>query len=115
MKPLQVASAVSRAEQRRTLRHEVSFTAAVHRARPQRLMVHVVDVSLNGVMARTSAGFAPGEQVAIDLPHAGKREATIRWALGGRIGCEFITPLPEAVCRRIVAEPPPPPSPWLRF
>jgi hypothetical protein len=67
------------------------------------------------MMARTSAAFHPGELVTIDLPIAGKREAIVRWSLGGRIGCELAQPLPELCWRRILADPPPPPSPWVRF
>lgn len=66
-------------------------------------------------MARTSAAFHPGEQVTLDLPVAGQSEAIVRWSLGGRIGCELAGPLPELTFRRILAEPPPAPSPWTRF
>ena len=112
---MSVANTTTVADQRRTPRHEVSFTAALLRDHQPRLAVHIVDISLNGLMARPRAALRNGEPVLIDLPFAGKREAIVRWALGGRMGAELAKPLPEAVCRRIVSDPPPPPSPWLRF
>ncbi|MBV9840669.1 MAG: PilZ domain-containing protein [Sphingomonadaceae bacterium] len=110
-----VAKSSSFAEQRRAPRHEVSIRAWLHRSGQARFAIHVVDISTHGMMARSSAALAVGERVTLDLPIAGRREALVRWSLGGRIGCELLQPLSEVICTRILAHPPPPPSPWERF
>lgn len=56
----------------------------------------VVNVSPNGMMARTERDFAVGDKVTLDLPLAGTFVAEVRWSLGGRIGCQFEREVPRA-------------------
>lgn len=56
----------------------------------------VVNVSPHGFMARTERDFAVGERLTIELPIAGAFDAEVRWALGGRIGCQLTREIPRA-------------------
>jgi hypothetical protein len=53
------------------------------------VVIHVVDISAGGCMARTEAEITPGERLRIRLPTVGEVGAQVRWSLGGRIGCQF--------------------------
>lgn len=55
--------------------------------------LHIVNISATGFMARTEAALAPGETLSLRLPIVGERQAELRWALGGRIGCQFRQPI----------------------
>lgn len=49
----------------------------------------IVNMSAMGMMARTDAPLQIGDRVTLLLPVIGSIDADIRWALGGRIGCEL--------------------------
>ncbi|QNA83869.1 PilZ domain-containing protein [Sphingomonas sp. So64.6b] len=49
----------------------------------------IVDLSVQGLMARCVADLPIGTRLQVTLPRFGTRHATVRWALGGRIGCEL--------------------------
>lgn len=51
--------------------------------------VQVVNISANGFMARTETELPVGQELTIRLPVVGEVKAEVRWALGGRIGCQF--------------------------
>jgi hypothetical protein len=53
----------------------------------------IVDLSAKGLMARCEGDFAAEAPIQVSLPMIGTRPARIRWSLGGRIGCEFDTPI----------------------
>lgn len=53
------------------------------------LSVQIVNVSATGFMARTEAEIEPGTAIEVRLPVIGTRPAEVRWALAGRIGCQF--------------------------
>lgn len=53
----------------------------------------IVNISPGGLMARCDAVLKPGDAMTFRLPNATVMKAHIRWALGGRIGCEFDRPL----------------------
>ncbi|WP_084581092.1 PilZ domain-containing protein [Sphingomonas azotifigens] len=55
----------------------------------------VVNVSPQGLMARCEAPLEPGDLLRIQLPIAGETGAEVRWALGGRIGCQFLQPITD--------------------
>lgn len=55
--------------------------------------VQIVNVSATGFMARTEAEIEPGTPLEIRLPIVGARRAEVRWALAGRIGCQFARPV----------------------
>jgi len=56
-------------------------------ARPLNFLI--VNISPHGLMARCEANLAVGERLRINLPVIGVRVAEVRWALGGRVGCQF--------------------------
>lgn len=55
--------------------------------------LQVVNVSATGFMARTEAELEPGTRLQVRLPVVGERPAEVRWALAGRIGCQFDRPV----------------------
>lgn len=54
----------------------------------------IVNTSPSGLMARCDGGMAPGTALSVMLPVTGRVRATVRWALGGRIGCQFEQSIP---------------------
>jgi hypothetical protein len=55
--------------------------------------VQLVNISASGFMARTQSEIEPGTAFSLRLPAVGERGAEVRWALGGRIGCQFARPI----------------------
>lgn len=55
--------------------------------------VQLVNISASGFMARTEAEIAPGTALTLRLPVIGERGAEVRWALAGRVGCQFARPI----------------------
>jgi hypothetical protein len=78
---------------RREGRDEVHYRARGTAADGRALKLVLVNTSTGGFMARCEAALEAGDTIEISLPLIGKRRATIRWALGGRIGCEFDQPI----------------------
>ena len=58
--------------------------------------VLVVNISPSGLMLRSEAVVAVGDHIQVALPTAGEVAAAVRWALGGRIGCQFDAPIPAS-------------------
>ncbi len=56
----------------------------------------IVNISFSGLMARCEIGPEVGERLAVQLPILGAVPATVRWVLGGRIGCAFDDIIPLA-------------------
>lgn len=56
----------------------------------------IVNVSFQGLMARCGASLEPGDLVRVQMPVVGEIGAEIRWALGGRVGCQFLQPIAPA-------------------
>jgi PilZ domain len=54
------------------------------------------DLSLTGVLIETSTPLAEGETFEVDLPQAGKVEASVVWSSGEFYGCKFKSPLSTA-------------------
>jgi len=54
-----------------------------------RFAMLVVNLSPGGLMARCDAVLAPGDVVRLDLPIVGSVAMRVRWALAGRVGCQF--------------------------
>ncbi|MGN7999864.1 PilZ domain-containing protein [Sphingomonas sp. NFR04] len=63
-------------------------------ARPVAFLI--VNVSPQGLMARCEAPFEAGDLLRIQLPVVGEIGAEVRWALGGRVGCQFLQPIASA-------------------
>lgn len=89
-------------EARQQPRDEVHYRARGRNAAGERLPLHVVNTSIGGFMARTEGEHERGERIAVLLPVVGELEATIRWALGGRIGCQFDLPVEPLVYRAML-------------
>lgn len=83
-------SGLSGAERRESPREEVFYR--VRAAMPGRPSVpmQIVDISAGGFMARTEVDLQPGDRLTVRLPGLGETHADVRWALGGRVGCQFV-------------------------
>ncbi|HET8613055.1 MAG TPA: PilZ domain-containing protein [Sphingomonas sp.] len=101
-----MATAPSLQESRRATRDVVSFRAMIDGPAGVRTTALVVNISPLGFMSRTDAALTPGERIAVTLPMIGPRAARVVWALGGRVGGEFIDPIPaESYARLLLAAP----------
>lgn len=74
-----------RAEPRDEVYHRTRLTLVDRRA----VTATVVNLSPHGLMLRVEAEVAVGDIVNVALPVVGIVRATVRWALGGRIGCQL--------------------------
>ena len=59
--------------------------------------VTVHDLSLTGALLETSVPMLVGQSFEVDLPQAGKIDATIVWNSGEYYGCQFDLPIPPSV------------------
>jgi hypothetical protein len=64
--------------------------------------VTVHDLSDTGMAASSSGVLQVGEQVTVEVPLVGWREAEVIWIGFGRIGCRFVEPLSQAELRLAV-------------
>lgn len=79
-----------RREDREDVHHRTVATDAAGRSLP----LLVVNISPNGLMARCDRAPDVGAALTFKLPGIAPFAATVRWALGGRIGVEFATTIP---------------------
>jgi hypothetical protein len=59
--------------------------------------VTVHDLSLTGALLETSVPMLVGQTFEVELPHAGKMDATIIWNSGEYYGCQFDLPISPSV------------------
>lgn len=59
--------------------------------------VTVLDLSLTGALLETSVPMLVGQTFEVELPHAGKMDATIIWNSGEYYGCQFDLPISPSV------------------
>lgn len=113
------------AAERRAPRDSLFMLATVHRPdRPEcSINLRVRNISSGGLMAETPEPFVAGEVIGVELRGAGMVAGRVVWAIHGRIGIAFDTPIDPMLVRRPIAAPaakpaPPDPSsfkrPWLR-
>ncbi len=76
-------------EMRRFSREEVCFRCEIAGPQFEAAAALLVNISPLGCMIRCSREVAPGTRVGFVLPLAGRIEARIVWAIGGRMGLEF--------------------------
>lgn len=76
-------------ERRQSERDEVFYRTRASAAGLGSFPVQVVNISASGFMARTETELPVGHPLTIRLPVVGEIKAEVRWALGGRIGCQF--------------------------
>ncbi len=76
-------------DKRRFSREDVCFRCEI--AGPDFEPAHalIVNISPMGCMIRCSREAEPDPFVSFTLPHAGRIEGRIVWAIGGRMGVEF--------------------------
>ncbi len=89
---------------RRSPREDVSWQTQINAPDMPPTEVLIVNLSPSGCMVRSDAILVPGEPTMLILPMIGQTEAQVMWALGGRAGLEFITPLPLQCYSSIVGE-----------
>lgn len=77
------------ADVRREDREEVHYRARAFGPDARQLNFLIVNVSAHGLMARCGSDLKTGDRIRVVLPIAGPVVAEVRWALGGRIGCQF--------------------------
>nr|WP_210358905.1 PilZ domain-containing protein [Sphingomonas beigongshangi] len=83
-------SADGRAEPRDEVHHRSRARLVDGRTLP----VLIVNLSPGGLMLRSDAAVSVGEWISIQLPVLGDVKAAVRWALGGRIGCQLERAIP---------------------
>ena len=79
-----------RAEPRDEVHHRARATLGDRRS----VTVLVVNLSPNGLMIRSDLAIEAGAAIRVQLPIVGEVRAIVRWALGGRIGCQLEAPVP---------------------
>ena len=69
--------------------------------------VNILDLSLTGALIETSVPMLVGAIFEVELPEAGKVEATVVWNSGEYYGCQFELPIsPAAVSSAQLQSPP---------
>lgn len=83
---------------RRQARDTVEYRARATTRDGRRLSLLVVNISVQGLMARCDrdADVGVDERLRVMLPVVGEVAGVVRWALGGRIGCELDQPIGAA-------------------
>lgn len=57
----------------------------------------LMDISIGGALLRTSFPLTVGDPVTINLPHGPTAEARVTWSSGPLAGCQFVTPITDAM------------------
>src|SRR6058998_3333603 len=81
-----------RSDRRRSIRRALKLGVP---GSDQSVTVH--DLSLTGALLETSVPMLVGQSFEVDLPQAGKFDATIVWNSGEYYGCQFDLPIPPSV------------------
>ena len=81
-----------RSDRRRSIRRALKLGDG---SSEQAVTVH--DLSLTGALLETSVPMLVGQTFEVDLPEAGKIDATIIWNSGEYYGCQFELPIPPSV------------------
>ena len=77
------------ADNRIATRDEVHYRIRAFGPDARPLSLLIVNLSAQGLMARSDHDLAPGARLTMTLPVIGVVHAEVRWSLGGRIGCEL--------------------------
>jgi len=80
---------MSNVEQRVLPRDEVHYRSRGTLSDGGALQLLIVNMSARGMMARSEASLVEGEAIRVRLPVVGTVSGKVRWALGGRFGCEL--------------------------
>lgn len=91
------------AERREEDRDEVFYRARAIGSDGKPVPLLIVNISPHGLMARCELPMHPGEALHVTLPGLGAVKAEVRWALGGRVGCQFARPVALAAYYELLA------------
>jgi len=91
------------AEHRAAVRDDVHYRARAIGPNRQSLTLLIVNISAQGLMARYDGPMPVGATLSVPLPVVGVVLATVRWSLGGRIGCELAAPVALAKYYELLA------------
>jgi hypothetical protein len=80
-------------DERLIARDEVHYRARGFGPDAQPLSLLIVNISALGLMARCDTSLETGDRIRVTLPLVGVVAAEVRWALGGRIGCQLDQPI----------------------
>lgn len=97
------ASALAYSEKRDLPRDEVHYRVRAYGGDAQPVNLLIVNLSAQGLMARTDRNHPVGERLHITLPVIGVIVAEVRWSLGGRVGCELDRPIELAEYYELLA------------
>lgn len=93
---------IPRSDRRRTVRRALKLGVDDGE---QAVTVH--DLSLTGALLETSVPMLVGQSFEVELPQAGKVDATIVWNSGEYYGCQFDLPIaPSALSAALLRSPP---------
>jgi hypothetical protein len=95
-----------RSERRRSVRRALKLGAG---SGDQAATLH--DLSLTGALIETSVPMLVGQSFEVELPEAGKIDATIVWNSGEYYGCQFELPIPPSVLSAALLKAAPQPNP----
>lgn len=88
---------------RGTDRKPVAFNAQLRERSGKPITVEVLDLSREGFQIAHHRAFHIGTQLWMKLPRLESLLATVKWSDGRKMGCQFETPLHEAVLSKITA------------
>ncbi|MDX3908776.1 MAG: PilZ domain-containing protein [Sphingobium sp.] len=57
----------------------------------------IMDISVGGALLRTAQPLTVNDSVTINLPHGPAAEARVTWSSGPLAGCQFLTPITDAM------------------
>ncbi|MDP3675421.1 MAG: helix-turn-helix domain-containing protein [Novosphingobium sp.] len=81
---------------RRSARHTLRLEALGATTHGERTRVTVHNISSGGLLFETATVLDIGNTIALELPEAGERLATVSWASEAYYGCQFAQPLSAA-------------------
>lgn len=85
-------------------RDECDLVTAISHNALLRIGARVVNISPEGLCARTDHRFEKHDRLRVMLPIVGDYEAHVAWALQGVFGCAFTMPIDhERYCRMLAA------------
>ena len=98
-----MSAALAHKDKRELPRDEVDYRARAIGADGKPVSLLIVNLSAQGLMARTPRDHLIGERLIVTLPVVGPIIAEVRWSLGGRIGCELTRPIDLADYYEVLA------------
>ena len=99
---LSMAAPIGRAIARRSRRVEVDLDAGLRQRGATAVIVHVLDLSVDGFKAATTLQLEAGDDVWLRLPGLEPRAARVVWNEGSVVGCAFAQPLHPAVLEMVI-------------